>query len=108
MNDTSELIYAMWAGDIQERRNSLKTTLLKRENGTWPQVEISRMVHNLTTEVASHPQFSEYLIIFGHFTKEEVLKAIWGGLAFTATKMTGLTNLPFNPGLHLLKGNHHD
>jgi len=52
------------------------------------------------TEVSQHPQHPEYLVIFGHYTKEQALKAHGGGFAFTATQITGVHNaeLPFIPG----------
>ncbi len=79
---------------------TLKTTVLHRPKGTWHQTEVDRIVNGLMTEASQHPRHPEYVILFGHYTKEKVLKAMLGGVAFTATEFIGIQNaqLPFRPG----------
>lgn len=80
------------------QRKELKYTVLHRPNGVWHESEVARLIDGLPTEVSRLPKFPEYLILFGHFTKEETLKAIMGGVAYTATQVTGTKDLPFHPG----------
>jgi len=84
----------------EENLRNLKTTVLCRKRGIWSQPEIDRLVSGLVTEVSQHPEYPEYLIIFGHYTKEQVLKTILGGVAFTTRSVTGTDSkeLPFYPG----------
>lgn len=83
---------------IAENRRKLQTTVLHRPGGKWHGTEVSRLVNGLITEVSEHHKHPEYLIIFGHYTKEQTLKAIGGGVAYTAQQMTGMEKLPFSPG----------
>lgn len=83
---------------MEENRRTLKTTVLKREGGVWSPQEVSLLVGGLKTEVSQHLKYPECLILFGHFTKEQTLEAIMGGLAYVATQMTGVDGLPFTPG----------
>ena len=93
----SNLIEFLKVAEIIKARKDLKTTVLYRPNGKWHQDEIVRLVNGLMTEVAQHPGHPEYIILYGHFTKEETLKAMWGGIAYTATQIIGTEKLPFNP-----------
>lgn len=88
----------LFAMQLADNRRNLKTTVLHRPGGQWLGVEISRLVGGLNTEVSQHPQHPEYVIIFGHFTKEQTLRAIRGGIAYTATAVTGVDELPYLPG----------
>ncbi len=90
-------------GDLEfmrllEKRQSLKTTVLHRPGGVWHNQEVSLLVSGLVTEVSQLKRCPEYLIIWGHYTKEQTLAAIGGGVAYTATQMNGVDSLPFNPG----------
>lgn len=87
------------ANRLEEKCRKLKTTVLYREGGTWAQLEISRIVNHFTTSVTADPKHPEYLIVSGHHTKEQILGAILGGVAFTAKQVTGISDLPFSPGL---------
>ena len=85
---------------LKEARSNLKTTVLHRPGGMRHQQEVNLLVGKLMTEASQHPKFPEYIILFGHHTKEETLRAIMGGIAYTATQVTGVDSerLPFNPG----------
>jgi hypothetical protein len=84
---------------IVENRRNLKVTILHRPGGEWTSLEIGRLVNGLMTELSQHPRFPEHLLLFGHYTKEQTLEALIGGLAYTATQITGYDNseLPFKP-----------
>ncbi|HBI33924.1 MAG TPA: hypothetical protein DEA43_04100 [Candidatus Moranbacteria bacterium] len=88
------------AMQIEENRCKVKMTVLYRKGGTWQSCEVSRLADGLITEVSQHPKYPEYLIVFGHYTKEQTLVAHGGGLVYTATQITGIENkeLPFIPG----------
>lgn len=85
---------------MEDNRRKLKTTVLHRPGGVWHRSEVSKLGGGLKTEVSEHPEYPEYLVIFGHFTKEQTLQAIGGGIAYTAIQVTGMDseNLPFSPG----------
>jgi len=85
--------------EITKRNLELKMTILYRPNGIWHPSETTKLVNNFMTALSEHPQHPEYLVIYGHYTKEETLNAIGGGVAYTATQITGLQNeeLPFKP-----------
>ena len=85
---------------LEEKMRTLKMTVLHRSGGQWYPVEVSRLVEGLRTEASQHPQFPEYVILFGHHTKEATLRALWGGVAYIATQITGMDHkdLPFKPG----------
>jgi hypothetical protein len=85
---------------LAKLRSELKMTVLKREGGKWVPQEVHKLVGGLTTEASEHPQHPEYVILFGHYTKEQTLRAIGGGSAYIATQVTGLPNdeVPFTPG----------
>jgi len=80
-------------------RRTVKLTVLHRPGGVWHRSEVDRLVNGLMTELYQHPKHPEHLILLGHFAKEETLKAMWGGVAYTATQVTGVDNelLPFRP-----------
>jgi hypothetical protein len=85
--------------DLRSRRAATKITLLHRPGGTWHQIEVSRLVSKFNNSVCAHPKHPEYLILPEHRTKEEVLDAILGGVAFTAEQVLGFENpkLPWVP-----------
>ena len=88
------------AMDIADRRRKLQTTVLHRPGGAWQQWEIGRFVSDLKTEATQHLLHPEYVILFGHHTKERTLLAHGGGIAYTATQVIGIDSpkLPFVPG----------
>jgi hypothetical protein len=88
------------AMQVAENRRKLKMTVLHREGGVWHQIEVGRLVNGLMTEVSQLPKHPEHLVLFGHYTKEETLKALLGGQAYTALQITGVDSkeLPFVPG----------
>jgi hypothetical protein len=88
------------AMDLQEKRRKMKLTVLHRAGGEWYPDETGRMVNGLMTEARQHPKHPEYVVLIGDFTKEETLKALGGGLAYTVTQVTGTQNekLPFSIG----------
>ena len=92
------LVASIFSREALKKRRELKTTLLHRPGGVWHQSEINCLVKGLTTEVTSISSHPEHLILFGHFTKEQTLEALLGGTAYTATMMTGVDGLPFDPG----------
>lgn len=92
------LLGGLLVAEVREKRNNVKMTVLHRPNGQWYRLEISRLVGGLMTEASQRRDFPEYVILFGHYTKEQTLKALWGGEAYTATQVTGLDGAPFNPG----------
>lgn len=86
------------------RENYLRTvnlTILHRPGHGWSNVELSRLVNGLNTLAHGHPSMPEYVILEGHFTKEQSLAAILGGIAFTVTRVRGIESkeLPFVPRL---------
>jgi hypothetical protein len=85
---------------MEENSQKLKMTILYRSGGKWHIEEVRRLVLGLTTEASQLPIFPEYVVLFGHFTKEQTLEALLGGVAYTATQVTGVDSkeLPFNPG----------
>jgi len=85
---------------MEENRRNLKVTVLHRPGGKWHDVEVSKLVDGLITEISQHPQHPEYLVVFGHHTKEQTLKALGGGMAYTATQVTGADDprIPFPTG----------
>jgi len=94
-----DIIAGIMVDDLKRRRNGTKVTLLHRPNGNWDHIDTGRLCNGLMTEVAQHPKFPNHLILFGHHTKENVLRALLGGEAFAATQITGVDNkdLPFVP-----------
>jgi hypothetical protein len=84
---------------IAENRRNLKMTVLRREGGTWHRSEVGKLVNSLKTEVSEHLRHPEYLVLFGHHTKDATLKALGGGQTYTATEIVGTDNkgLPFVP-----------
>ncbi len=85
---------------INKQLQEMKMTILHRPGGTWSNADTNRLNQGLSTECSGHHKHPEYLILFGHFTKDETLKALIGGLAYTATQVTGIDSpeLPFSPG----------
>ena len=81
-------------------RNQLKMTILYREGREWYLSEVAKLSNGLVTEVSGHPKHSEYLVLYEHHTKNEILKALGGGQAFTAVQIIGVksSELPFIPG----------
>ncbi len=82
---------------MEETAKNMKLTVLCRPNGVWHRPEVSRIINGLMTEASEHQQHPEYVILFGHYTKEKVLEALGGGVLFTVTQVTGSnsTELPF-------------
>ncbi|MFZ2983747.1 MAG: hypothetical protein WA053_01550 [Minisyncoccia bacterium] len=85
---------------VEAGRRAVKMTVLRRERHPWYQSEIGRLVNGLKTEVSGHSKHPEYLVVFGHYTKEQTLEALQGGWEYTATQVTGFhsPSLPFVPG----------
>ena len=92
-------LFDLQAMSMQESRKNTKVTILFRENGTWPPVEVNRLVNNLRTVVSGGNAWPEYLLLYGEHTKAQALAAIGGGVAFTAETVTGMNHpkLPFTP-----------
>ncbi|MEK7585565.1 MAG: hypothetical protein AAB455_03595 [Patescibacteria group bacterium] len=84
---------------VAENRKNFKMTLLHRPNGTWPEAEVGWLVSKLGTVATHHPEHPEHLLLWGHYTKEQTLKALGGGKAYTASMVTGMqaAELPFVP-----------
>ena len=84
---------------IAENRRNLKMTILYRKGGKWHDSEVGKFINGLTTEMSQHPEHPEYVILWGHYTKEETLAALGGGFAYTTTQVTGIDSkeLPFKP-----------
>lgn len=77
-----------------ENHKKMKVTILHRPGGVWHNSEVGRLVEGLTTEASGHPQRPEYLMLFGHYTKEQTLRAIGGGVAYTVKPITGVYRNP--------------
>lgn len=88
------------AMQVADSRRNLKMTVLRREGGTWHRVEVSRLANGLMTEVTEHPHHPEYLILFGHHTKEAISKTLGDGQTYTVSAIVGADNkeLPFASG----------
>lgn len=92
----------MMAEDIKTRRAKMEFTVLTRgkgSDGVWHRSEVNRIVNGLSAELYTLPALPQHLILWGHFTKEQVLQAMDGGCTFTAMQVQGLENpeLPFRP-----------
>jgi len=98
MSEEDATIAAMMFRRTVDARKSLKMTLLHRSGGTWSSIDYERL-KNLALQIQMHPGFPEHVILYGHHTKAEILAALWGGLAFTATQITGYDDerLPWKP-----------
>ncbi len=85
--------------DMQKKQGEMKITILYRQGGEWHPIEVSRLVSGLNTPCCEHPRHKEYLLLSGHYTKEKTLEVLLGGVAYTASQVTGLRNpqLPFTP-----------
>ncbi len=85
--------------EIKNWRDSQKVTVLYRKSGTWSPVEVSRLVNALGTVASGLSSFPEYVLLMGDFTKEDTLRALGGGIAYTAKTVIGMDNLelPFKP-----------
>ncbi len=90
----------LFAMQVGENRRKLKMTVLHRKGGAWHESEVGKLVNGLMTEASQHPQHPEYVVLFGHHTKEATLKALGGGQAYTATEVVGTDSkeLPFGLG----------
>lgn len=90
----------LFALRMAENRRNLKMTVLFRPGGTWHEIEVGRLCTGLGTEVSQHPRHLEHLVLLGHYTKEQTLKALLGGQAYTTRQITGMesSDLPFSPG----------
>jgi hypothetical protein len=79
--------------------SALKLTVLHRPNHDWLPVEIERLKEGLQTVVSSDPEKTSFLVLFGHFTKEQALTVLGGAVEFTVAQITGVNSkeLPFNP-----------
>jgi len=88
---------ATLAGIREDGISKMKLTVLHRSGGVWDKREVGLLVNGLRTEASQLQKFPEYIVLFGHFTKEETLKATRGGQDYTATQITGGRNkdLPF-------------
>ena len=77
----------------------IEMTVLHRKGGIWHQSEVGKLASGLITTVSERSQYPEYIILWGHYTKEATLKALVGGQAYTATKVTRTDDkrLPFIP-----------
>lgn len=84
---------------IAESRRKTKMTILHRPGGVWHVSEVGKLINRLRIAASEHPQHPGYIIIFGHYTKEETLQTLGGGVAYTATQITGMDHqdLPFVP-----------
>ncbi len=88
------------AMQMEENARTIKLTLLFRPGGVWHNTEVDRLVNGLVTETSQHPKHPSHIVLFGHFTKAQTLEALLGGVAYTATQITGIAHkeLPFRPG----------
>jgi hypothetical protein len=52
------------------------------------------------TEASQRSDHPEYVVLYGHYTKEQTLRALGGGMAYTATQVTGADDprIPFPTG----------
>jgi hypothetical protein len=68
-------------------------------DGTWKPNEVTAIINGLVTEAYQLESFPQHVILWGGFTKEQVLKAMGGGATFTAEEVVGYENdkLPFRP-----------
>jgi len=91
------LIIGLQAQRIAETRRNMKVTVLHRPNGIWHQQEVNRLCNGLMTEVSQKASHPEHLVLFGHFTKQQTLDVLIGGMAYTATQITGINDsrVPF-------------
>ena len=76
--------------EVERIRREIQLTILHRPSGDWTSSESGRIVNGLMTEMEQHPQYPEYAILFGHYSKQDVLQALSGGVSFTALQVTGV------------------
>ena len=79
--------------DMIEARKMMQVTLLQRV-GCWYPVEIDRLMIGLQTIVSHHPKHPECVMLFGHYTKPQILATMQGGATFTAKQITGVYQNP--------------
>lgn len=79
-------------------RKKMKLTVLHRPGGTWSGIDLGKL-HRLSPKISGHPKHPEYIILLGHFNNGQTLEVLDGGLAYTATMVTGMDSpeLPFVP-----------
>lgn len=104
--------------EILKKREKREFTVLNRPNGIWEDFEVSRLQECLKTTIGAFEieavtevyedcekgDFSK-IILLGHFTQEQVFKAIWKRREpFIVTHVVGIENLPFAPPWALEEG----
>lgn len=86
------------AMEMRDNRKKMKVTVLYRPGGVWHPDEVSLLCGGLMAEVSQRDSHPEHLVIFGYHTKERTLEALLGGgMAYTATQVTGIDDarVPF-------------
>lgn len=84
---------------VRAAQEQLQITILHRKDDTWLPQEVGKLVNGLMTEASEHPQHPEYVLLYGHYTKERTLTVLGGAKAYTTVQVVGLRNeqLPFRP-----------
>ncbi|MFA6437142.1 MAG: hypothetical protein WC242_03190 [Candidatus Paceibacterota bacterium] len=88
---------------MEENRRNLKVTVLHRPGGKWTNIEVGRLINGLMTEAVQCRDHPEYVVLYGHYTKEQTLEALGGVMAYTAIQVTGADDprIPFPTGFCL-------
>jgi hypothetical protein len=88
---------------IAEDRRRLEMTVLHRPAGTWSTEEVMRLVNGLRVTASAWPKKPEFVVLYGHHTKDETLQVLGGGIEYTALQVTGADSkdLPFIPSFLL-------
>jgi len=70
---------------------------LHRPGGGWTSAEIDLLVNRVMTMVSFSKDYPEYLILYGHHTKEKIKEVLASGQEHTVVQEVGINNLPFTP-----------
>jgi hypothetical protein len=90
-------MFDLMSMQIQRTMQEIKTTVLYRPEPEWSDYEIYRLCESLMTEVSGHPDYPNYLILYGHYTVGQIYKAWNVGAECIVRTRIGLATLPFKP-----------
>jgi hypothetical protein len=87
--------------ETARRLREMQFTVLHRAGGRWQPSEVSKFVSVLKAAVGGHPRHPEHLILFGHFTRDQVGRVLGTGASYSLENLVGFNNpdLPFTPAL---------
>ena len=81
---------------LMENRRNLKTTVICRCT-PFSNEEVGLMVNDLMTEASQHPKHPNSVILFGHFTADQLNGYLLRGGLYTVEQKVGVEGLPWFP-----------